>query len=144
MRGSDSLPRLGQRWSVEAWPRQRAAAGDDDRGGATVELGGGPELGKKGKGGEGILLRPLPWAEVARGSLATKAGGNGRRRSRQRAEALAAAAMCGVGAERLVELKGDVEGLFIVKGWWWSGRGVGGDRRAARRALMAFGRSLVS
>jgi len=48
-----------------------------------------------------------------------------------------------VGAERLVELKGDAECLFIAKKWRWSGRGVGGDRRAARRALMAFGRSLV-
>ena len=49
-----------------------------------------------------------------------------------------------VGAERLVELKGDAEGLFIAKKWRWSGRGVGGDRRAARRALMAFGQLLVS
>jgi hypothetical protein len=40
------------------------AVGDGDRCDAIVELGGGPELGKKWKGGEGILLRPLPWEEA--------------------------------------------------------------------------------
>ena len=43
-----------------------------------------------------------------------------------------------------VEERRRAEGVFIAKEWRWSGRGVGGDRRAARRALMAFGRSLVS
>ena len=51
------------------------AAGDADRGGATVELGGGPELGEKGKGGKGVLMRPLPWAQVKRGGGSVVAGG---------------------------------------------------------------------
>jgi len=71
----------------------------------------------------------------------------------QRPVAASGGASCGgdvrlgrghVGAERLVELKGDAEGLFRAKEWRWSGWGVGGERRAARWALMAFGRSLVS
>ena len=44
-------------------------------GGATAELGGGPELGEKGKGGKGVLMRPLPWAEVKRGGGSAVAGG---------------------------------------------------------------------
>ena len=48
-----------------------------------------------------------------------------------------------MGAEQLMELKGDAEGLFIAKEWRWSGRGVRGDRRAARWALMEFGQSFV-
>ena len=60
---------------MEAWPWRRAAAVDGDRGGTTVELGGGPELGEKGKGGKGVLMRPLPWAEVKRGGGSAVAGG---------------------------------------------------------------------
>ena len=74
----DPRPRLGRGWSEAAWPRRPAGGGG--RGGAFAGLGGGRELGEKGKGGEGILLRPLPWAEVARASLATKAGGSGQGR----------------------------------------------------------------
>ena len=51
------------------------AAVDGDHGGATAELGGGQELGEKGKGGKGVLMRPLPWAEVKRGGGSAVAGG---------------------------------------------------------------------
>ena len=79
-RGADPQPRREWRWPVEAWPRQRAAAGGHGRGGAPAGLDGGRKLGETREGGEEALLRPLPWAEVARGGLATKAGGSGWRR----------------------------------------------------------------
>ena len=43
------------------------AAVDGDRGGATTELGGGPELGEKGKGGKGVLSPTLARAGAQRG-----------------------------------------------------------------------------
>ena len=52
-RGVDSRPRLERRWLVGACPWRRAAAVDGDGGGATVELGGGPELGKRGREARG-------------------------------------------------------------------------------------------
>ena len=52
-----------------------AAVGDGGRGGAIARLDGGPELGEKGRGVEGILVRPLPWAEVERGGGSAVAGG---------------------------------------------------------------------
>ena len=73
--GSGFPARLERRWLMGALPRRRAAAVDGDRGGATAELGGGPELGEKGKGGKGILMRPLPWVEVKRGGGSAVVGG---------------------------------------------------------------------
>ena len=48
-------------------PWRRAAAGGDGRSDAVAGLDGGPELGEKGKGTSGFLLRPLPRAEVTQG-----------------------------------------------------------------------------
>ena len=70
----DSQPRLERRWLVGAWPRRRAAAVDGDRGGATAELGGGPELGEKGKGGKGVLSPTLARAGAQRGGGSVVAG----------------------------------------------------------------------
>ena len=57
-----------------ACPWRRAAAVDGDRDGSTAELGGGPELGKKGKGGKGVVSPTLARAGAQRGGGSAVAG----------------------------------------------------------------------
>ena len=55
----------------------------DGHGGAAAELGGGQGAGEKKRGGEGIPVRPLPWAGVACGRPSAAACGSGPRNARR-------------------------------------------------------------
>ena len=69
-----------QRWSEEAGPRRRAAAGFGVCGGGAVDVGRGRVVVSEVPGVEEILSLPSPWAEKQRGGVATVAGGGEWRR----------------------------------------------------------------
>ena len=63
---------------MEVWPLWRVTAGRVGRGGGAVGLGRSYSGRGDGRGSGEILLRPLPWAEMARGGGSAVAGGDGR------------------------------------------------------------------
>ena len=97
--GFHPLAHLGRRWSEEVARRRRAEVAGGGRGGGAAGLGRSYGGCGGGRGGGEILLRPLAWAEMARGELPTATGG-GRWRCKRGEGVTRGGRCCGDGGRR--------------------------------------------